>query len=98
MSLDEVTRKNSEGLTKKKTGLGDYDDNVFHQQSQKQSIALVFFRFSHRDESQRALTNREQEKIVENIKENIFYLTEHMTPHELSSTKVPFFDPLIDEN
>lgn len=73
-------------------------ENIFHQQSEKPAIALTFFRFSHRDKDNRPLTNKQQELIVDNIFQNIFYLAEHMQPHEFSSTKVPFYDSLIDEH
>lgn len=106
MSLDEfgeneldihVMRKNS-NQTKKCTLMNENDDNVFHKQSKKPAIAIVFFRFSHRDKDYNYLTNKQQEAIVDNIYQNIFYMTEHMEPHKNSSTKVPYYDALQDED
>ena len=74
------------------------DDNIFHKQSRKPAIALAFFRFSHRDMKQKPLTNKQQEAIVDNIYQNIFCTAERMKAHKYSSTKVPFYDELFDEN
>lgn len=74
------------------------DDNIFHQQSVKPAIAMTFFRFSHRGLDQKPLKNKQQEAIVNNIYQNIFYSAEIMEPHKLSSTKVPFYDQLFDED
>lgn len=72
----------------------DQENKMFNQLSKEPAIAVSFFRFSHRDKNQNPLTNRQQESIVDNIYQNLFYLAETMKPHEFSSTKVPFFDEL----
>ncbi|CAI2360256.1 unnamed protein product [Moneuplotes crassus] len=74
------------------------DNNVFHKQSKSEPKGLVFFRFSHRGRDKKALTNEQQEAIVDNIYQNIYYLTSNISPSKFSSSKVPFYDSLIDEN
>lgn len=79
--------------------IGDIvDENIFHRNSQQPAKAMTFFRFSHRNKNRELLTNKEQEAIVDNIYQNIFYLAEHTKPHKNSSTKVPYYDGLLDEN
>jgi hypothetical protein len=78
--------------------INENDDNVFHKQAKQPAKAIVFFRFSHRDKDHNYLTNIQQEAIVDNIYQNIFYLAEHMGAHKNSSTKVPYYDALEDEN
>lgn len=73
----------------------DLDNKIFHQLSKDPAIAVTFFRFSHRDKNNNPLTNKQQESIVDNIYQNLFYLAETMKPHRFSSTKVPFFDELV---
>lgn len=59
--------------------------------------ALVFFRFSHRDQNNEAITNSQQEAIVDNLYQNILYLISNLPPHKSSSTKVPYYDSLVSQ-
>lgn len=74
------------------------DERQWNLLKEKVATALAFFRFSHRDMHNNPLTNKQQAAIVDNIYQNILYLADNMTPHVISSTKVPFYDPLLDEH
>lgn len=96
--LDLPKMRKCSNQTKKSNIMNEHDDNVFHKQSQKPAIAIVFFRFSHRDKEDKYLTNKQQEAIVDNIYQNIFYMAEHMEPHLNSSTKVPYYDAIDNKS
>ncbi len=63
------------------------------------SVALVFFRFSHRDKANQALSNKEQKQIVDEIYDRLqsFVLQSYSRMGETSSTYVPYYDPCLDQ-
>lgn len=70
--------------------------NGCNQKSKNDAIAVVFFRFSHRDKDNKSITNREQARIAESIDQNIKNAYENSSPISVSSTFVPYYDSLVD--
>lgn len=96
-NCDSLSKDKSEKSTPKLTS-SNLDENIFHQQATKKPVGLTFFRFSHRDKNEKPLTNKQQAAIVDNIYQKIYCMTEHMEDHQYSSTHVPYYDSLINNN
>ncbi|CDW85582.1 oxidation resistance protein [Stylonychia lemnae] len=71
----------------------------FHLKSIK-SIASVYFRFSHRDLKGKALSNKTQKTIVEEIYDKMLAYIDYQKSckREVSSTYVKFYDQNVDSN
>jgi len=91
-------------MNRKQSTLSSAEDqqkkDAARKKRRKYAIADVFFRISHRDRHDKPLSNKEQKRIVQEVVDSLTRFMEKAKlkdTEEISSTYVPYYDALIDE-